>query len=236
MEKKPHKSIAIIQSNYIPWKGYFDIINMADEFILLDDVQYTRRDWRNRNLIKTVNGLKWLTIPVSSKGNYIAPINQITTANQHWRKQHWNSIVHSYSKSKYFHLYFDRFRSLYLDSDERFLSKVNEAFIKEIASILGITTKISWSETYEFSGNKSQKLLCLCKRFGATKYISGPSAKGYLNEGTFKEGGVEVEWMTYSGYPEYHQLFGPFEHKVSILDLIFNEGPQASNYMKSFKK
>jgi hypothetical protein len=131
------KKVAIIQSNYIPWKGYFDIINMVDEFIFLDEVQYTRRDWRNRNLIKTPRGLEWLTIPVQSKGNYTEPINNIKVAGSEWRMMHWNKIMVNYKKAEFFELYYDSFKQLYYKSDELFLSKINYAFIQLINKILG---------------------------------------------------------------------------------------------------
>lgn len=232
-DKTLHK-IAIIQSGYIPWKGYFDIINLADEFILLDDVQFTRRDWRNRNLIKTPQGPRWMTIPVKSSGNYYSNINEITTSNQIWRTQHWNLIQLHYSQAPFFPLYSDRFKLLYLDSDENNLSRINFSFISEINQILGISTRISWSDDYGKLGNKTERLMSICKQAGGSKYISGPSARSYLDEKLFIQAGIELEWMDYNGYPTYKQMYGPFEHHVSILDLIFNEGPDATRYMKSF--
>jgi hypothetical protein len=228
------KKVAIIQSNYIPWKGYFDIINMVDEFIFLDEVQYTRRDWRNRNLIKTPRGLEWLTIPVQSKGNYTEPINNIKVAGSEWRMMHWNKIMVNYKKAEFFELYYDSFKQLYYKSDELFLSKINYAFIQLINKILGITTKLSWSTNYNSKGIKSQKLITLCKSAGAGIYLSGPSARNYLDEKAFVDDGITVEWMDYSGYIEYNQLYPPLEHSVTILDLLFNEGPKAKLFLKSF--
>ncbi len=228
------KTAAIIQSNYIPWKGYFDIIHLVDEFILFDDVQYTRRDWRNRNMIKTPQGLQWLTIPVNVKNNYYSPINEVTVADDTWRKKHWMSIVSNYGKASYFNEYKAIFEDLYLNSKETLLSQVNYQFIKTICQIFGIQTRISWSTDYTLAEGKNEKLMELCKQVGATRYISGPAAKDYIDETIFTSQGIEVAWMDYSGYPEYRQLFGPFEHGVSVLDLLFNEGSQASAFMKSF--
>ncbi len=122
--KKP-KKVAIIQSNYIPWKGYFDIINSVDVFILYDDMQYTRRDWRNRNKIITPKGLQWLTIPVAVKGKYYQKINEVEISDSSWAKKHWGSIVHNYHNAPYFKDYKNLFSSLYLGMDETSLSKVN---------------------------------------------------------------------------------------------------------------
>jgi len=229
------KKIAILQSNYIPWKGYFDMINMVDEFILYDTEQYTRRDWRNRNKIKTVNGTIWLTVSVQVKGNYFQKISDTKISEHKWRKKHWTSIKNNYSKSKYFNDYKDIFDELYLNSDEMVLSKINYNFICAINKILGIDTKITWSEDYEIKGEKTEKLLNICKQARATEYVSGPAAKDYFDEKLFEQENIKITWMDYSGYPEYSQLFPPFEHGVSILDLIFNEGENATKFMKSFK-
>jgi hypothetical protein len=229
------KKVAIIQSNYIPWKGYFDIINRVDEFILLDDVQYTRRDWRNRNLIKTSNGLQWLTIPVNVKDNYLAKINEVTIADKHWPLEHWTSIRQNYSKAPYFKQYKDQLEEVYRQTTEENLSRVNYRFITAITQLLGIATKISFSTDYGAAEGKNERLVELCKKAGATRYISGPAAKGYLQEEIFNRQQIQVSWMDYSGYKPYQQLYPPFEHGVTILDLIFNEGPAARDFMKSFK-
>ena len=229
------KKIAILQSNYIPWKGYFDLINMVDEFILYDDMQYTRRDWRNRNKIQTPTGTQWLTIPVEVKGKYFQSINETKISDKGWVKKHWGAIVHNYSKAKHFHKYKSIFEPLYLDNEETSLSQLNYNFILAINKILGITTKISWSSDFTLVEGKTERLLGLCKDCQATEYLSGPSAKGYLDEKLFDAENIKVSWMDYSNYPEYTQLNTPFEHGVSILDLIFNEGENAIKFMKSFK-
>jgi hypothetical protein len=229
------KKIAIVQSNYIPWKGYFDLINLADEFVLFDDTQYTRRDWRNRNKIKTADGIKWLTIPVKVKGNFLQKIKEIVINDSEWNKKHWKSIVHNYSQAKYFSQYRELFEELYLGSKESYLSQINYRFLSAICKILGITTRISWSMDYRLIEGKTEKLIDLCNQAGVTEYLSGPSAKDYIEDSLFKQEGIKLSYMDYSGYPEYNQLFSPFDHYVSILDLIFNEGPNATKYMKSFK-
>ena len=228
------KKIAILQSNYIPWKGYFDMINMVDEFILYDDMQYTKRDWRNRNKIKTPNQTEWLSIPVVVKGKFFQKINETKVSDNLWRKKHFNAIKHNYSKSPYFKDYIDIFEDLYLNSDEEYLSQINYAFLIAINKILGITTKISWSSEFDLVEGQTEKLLGICKDTKADIYLSGASAQSYFNEELAKKEKIKIEWMDYSNYPMYAQLNPPFEHGVSILDLIFNEGKNARKFMKSF--
>lgn len=228
------KKIAILQSNYIPWKGYFDLINMVDEFVLYDDVQYTRRDWRNRNKIKTPSGLIWLTIPVEVKGKYFQKINETRISEKDWAKKHWRTISLNYAKARYFREYKEIFEELYLSCDEEYLSLINYRFITAINQVLGITTKIRWSSEFTLLDGKNERLIGICKECKANVYLSGPAAKDYIDESLFEKEGIKVEWMDYSGYPEYNQLYPPFEHGVSIIDLIFNEGPNATKFMKSF--
>lgn len=229
------KKIAISQSNYIPWKGYFDLISMVDEFILYDDMQYTKRDWRNRNKIQTPQGLQWLSIPVEVKGKYFQKICETKISDKNWGTKHWNTIKHNYSKAKYFKEYKDLFEELYLNCDEEYLSQINYKFIVSICKILGIKTKIRWSSEFNLLDGQTEKLLGICKDCDADVYISGPSAKDYFDDNLAKKKHIQVEWMNYSGYSEYNQLLKPFEHGVSILDLIFNEGSNATKFMKSFK-
>ena len=228
------KTIAVVQSNYIPWRGYFDLINSVDEFILYDDVQYTIRDWRNRNIIKTQNGPRWLTIPVEVKGKYFQKIKDTVISDTIWGRKHWASIIHNYSRAKYFLIYRELFKDLYLRSEDKLLSQINYRFIIAICQILGIRTTISRSMDYNLVGDKTDRLVHLCKQAGATAYVSGPSAKAYLDEDVFRNEGIAVAYIDYSGYPEYRQLYPPFEPSVTIIDLIFNEGPSATGYMKSF--
>jgi hypothetical protein len=226
------KKVAILQSNYIPWRGYFDLINLVDEFILFDDMQYTRRDWRNRNVIKSPNGLIWLTIPVQVKGKYLQRIKDVVVSNPEWGREHWRSIVHNYSKATHFSEYRELFEALYLGQENKLLSQINYRFIMAICRILDISTTISWSMDYELVGDKTERLVNLCKQAGAREYLSGPAAKAYLSEDVFERQGIAVSYMDYSGYPEYGQLYPPFEPRASIIDLIFNQGPEAPRYMK----
>jgi hypothetical protein len=228
------KRLAIVQSNYIPWKGYFDLINAVDEFILFDDAQYTKHDWRNRNTIKTVQGMTWLTIPVEIKGKLQQKIRDARVCDQKWRTKHWKSISQSYRKAPYFDSYKSCLEELYLGSAEQYLSEINYRFLAALCPLLGIHTPLIRSSCYELVPGKTERLVALCQQAGATEYLSGPAAKNYLDEALFTSAGIRVRWMDYSGYPEYPQLFPPFAHAVSVLDLLLNVGPDAKRYMKSF--
>ena len=227
------KKIAILQSNYIPWKGYFDIINSVDEFIIYDDVQYTKNDWRNRNKIKTENGLQWIAIPVRHTSSL--KIKDVKVVNNHWRKKHWNSLVVNYSKAKYFKEYKEQFEHIYLSNTSLYLSEINFDFFELINRILGIKTKIKWSMDFNLHGDKMERLINLCKQTDATEYLSGPAAKDYIDEKLFMDNEIKLTWMNYNNYPVYNQLWPPLEHGVSIVDLLFNEGPNSKTFMKSFK-
>jgi hypothetical protein len=228
------KRVAIVQSCYIPWKGYFDMINAVDEFVLYDDRQYTRRDWRNRNRIKTPQGAQWLTIPVEVKGRYLQRIDETVIGDPEWRGRHWKTLVQNYGSAACFDQMRDAVEAIYDRADDEHLSVVNRIFLEAICELLGIRTRLTWSTDYDVGGEKTERLVNLCLAVGATVYLSGPRARDYLDESLFAEAGIELEYMDYSGYPEYPQPHPPFEHEVTILDLLFSTGSVASDYMKSF--
>lgn len=227
------KKALITQSNYIPWKGYFYALSQIDLFVIYDEMQYTKRDWRNRNKIKTANGVKWLTIPVKVKGKYEQKINETVINDSGWNIKHWNIIKQLYNKSPYFQEYNDFFEKLYLNCNEVFLSEINLVFIKAICKLLDIKVEFVHSKDLNLRGDKSEKLLNICKDLKVTDYYSGPAAKNYMNTNIFKRANINVHWFDYSSYPEYEQLYDGFEHSVSILDLIFNVGNDTLKYMKS---
>lgn len=228
---KVGKSVAIVQSSYIPWKGYFDLIRSVDEFILFDDMQFTRRDWRNRNRIKSPSGPIWLTIPVQVKGRYYQRIDETKTAEANWASRHWQTIQRCYRRAPHFARYEPIFEELYLGRQEEFLSRINYRFIKAICELLGISTLITWSTDYSSAPGKTARLVHLCRQVGARHYLSGPSARAYLEPTLFEEAGLTLSFADYGGYPEYRQLYPPFDHNVSIIDLLFNEGPESSQFL-----
>ena len=189
------KKVAIVQSNYIPWKGYFDLINTVDEFILFDDMQYTRRDWRNRNKIKTSQGLIWLTIPVQVKGKYFQTIKETEISDQNWTQLHWKSILNNYARADYFADYKEIFEDLYLNCNEKFLSDINYRFLVKICNLLEIQTQISWSTDYTIVNGKTERLVSLCKQAGATEYVSGPAARDYIDEDLFQQENIKLSYI-----------------------------------------
>ena len=226
-----HKCVAIVQSSYIPWKGYFDLIRAVDEFILLDDVQFTKRDWRSRNRIKTKDGVNWLSIPVNTKGRQLQTIAETTIADPSWARRHWKSIESAYARTPFFDAYAGPFAAFYGNPGSDKLSGVNHALIQETCRALGITTSITWSSALDAATGRNQRLIDICVKVGATEYLSGPNARGYIDEAAFKAAGVGVTFADYSGYVEYEQPYPPFDHAVSALDLLFCTGPQAVNHM-----
>jgi WbqC-like protein len=226
------KSVAILQSNYVPWKGYFDLIGSVDEFILYDTAQFTKNDWRNRNKIKTPRGVSWLTIPV--RHDFGQSVEETTVSDPIWAMRHWDQLKQNYSGAAHFKEYAPLFRTLYVELAEiRHLSAINRRFLREVNQILGLKTVLTRSSDYRLVDGQTERLVDLCRQASATEYVSGPAAKAYLQEDLFEKAGVEIRYMDYSGYPEYRQLNPPFVHEVSILDLIFNEGQDATRYMKS---
>lgn len=226
------KKIAILQSNYIPWKGYFDMIAAVDEFILYDDMQYTRRDWRNRNQIKTPQGVQWLTVPVKVKGKYDQAICETEIDGTDWAKAHWKALAQNYRRASYFKEVAAIFEPIYLQRQYTHLSTLNRELIEAVCAYLCIATKISNSWDYQLIEGKTERLADLCVQAGGTEYISGPSAKGYIEEHFFAERGIRLSWFSYEGYSEYPQLWGEFTHGVTILDLLFNCGKDAPRYMR----
>jgi hypothetical protein len=220
-----------VQSNYIPWKGYFDLIACADQFVLYDIVQFTKNDWRNRNLIKTASGSLWLTIPVAQSGRFGQMIEDVEATDERWRAKHWRSLEQAYGRAPFFGRFRQRFEELYLGSSDRHLSSINQSFITAIAEAMRITTPIASATDLELPDDRIDRLIEICRAFGADEYVSGPAAQAYLDEGRFRDAGIDVTYMDYSGYPEYPQLHPPFEHKVSALDLLFNTGDDAFSYL-----
>jgi len=225
------KRVAILQSNYFPWKGYFDIIAAVDEFILYDDVQFTKNDWRNRNLIKTAQGKKWLTVPVRIRDLH-QKINEVTVADPRWPESHWRKISASYRAAPYFSYYESYFEKLFLETKADHLSQINFRFLSAILKLLGICTNVTWSTDHApIEGRSTERVVNLCRAAGATHYVSGPAAKAYLRPEHFAAAHIDLEYFDYAGYPEYPQLYPPFDHAVSIIDVVLMCGPRAPYYV-----
>lgn len=236
----PGKKVAMVQSNYIPWKGYFDIINTAELFVFYDDTQFTKEDWRNRNKIKTPGGVKWLTVPCGSKTDRL--ICDVRLESSYWQRKHWDVIRHSYARAAHFKEYAPLLEEMYLGRTWNTLVELNHAFITRICrEVLGIDTEFADSRDYDLpsGASREERWLTLLHRIGTREFVIGPTARNYLDDerqAEIERGGIRLLWMDYSGYPEYRQLHPPFEHHVSIIDLILNEGPHAVDFMKSFRQ
>jgi hypothetical protein len=229
------KRVAILQSNYIPWKGYFDIIHSVDEFVWYDDVQYSKNGWRNRNKIITANGVQWLSVPCSGKGGLL--INQVELKDPRWQEKHWKTISNAYSKAPFFSNYRMFLEDFYLGQQWEMLYQMNRAFIERVCQdFLGVKTKFCDAVDFEPQGKKQDRLLDVIEKVGADTYLSGPSAMDYIDENEFHCRGIDLQWMNYSGYPEYRQVYGCFTHAVSILDLLFNVGDQAPWYIWGWRE
>jgi hypothetical protein len=225
------KTVAIIQSSYIPWKGYFDIIHDADLFIFHDDLQFTKQDWRSRNRIKMPGGARWLSVPVCGR-NESRLICETTPAAADWQVKHHRKLVNAYGRTPHFARLRPFLDEVYLGRTWATLSELNQHVITHLArEHLGIRTELVDSRLYAATGAKTDRVLDLLTKAGATRYVSGPAGRDYLDEVRFVEAGIELVYKDYGGYPEYVQPHPPFEHHVTILDLLSCVGPAAPDYI-----
>lgn len=208
------------------------MIAAVDEFILYDDMQYTRRDWRNRNQIKTPQGLQWLTVPVNVKGKFHQKIRDTGIDGTDWAAVHWKSLMQNYRRAPYFSEIALWLEPLYLGVSYSHLSRLNRCFIEAVCRYLGIATVITNSWDYSLADGRTERLVDLCSQAGGTEYVSGPAAKDYIEEHLFAKAEIKLTWFDYHGYPEYPQLWGEFTHAVTILDLLFNCGRDSGRYMR----
>lgn len=230
---KSFQRIAILQSNYVPWKGYFDLINNVDLFVIYDHVQFTKNDWRNRNRIKTSNGLLWLTIPVNTSKQSTQSIQSTRVSDSNWAKKHWKSIETHLGKADQYHIFSQSLVDLYAEAQEfEFLHDINRVFLKALCGYLKISTTIKTDLEFGLpAGSPTSKLISICKEAQADTYVTGPSALTYLDVGLFKSAGLNLEIIDYSAYSNYPQLHGEFIGNVSVLDLLVNTGSGAQSHL-----
>ena len=232
--------LAVDQPNYIPWKGYFDIIHDVDLFVFYNDVQYTTRDWRNRNTIITPNGSKWLSVPVGSSTDRL--ICEVKIEDKSWQRKHYETIRFAYSRTPFFSEYRDFFEDCYLGREWDYLWELDQYLTVEISRrFLGIKTEFADSRDFKTNGQKHERLLSLIESIGESVgrvdvYESGPAAKDYMVIDDYKAKGIAVRWKNYNGYPEYPQTVAEFTHNVSILDLLFNTGSDAPYYIWGWRE
>jgi hypothetical protein len=228
-------TVAMVQSSYIPWKGYFEMILKADRFVFYDDVQFTKEDWRNRNQIKTKDGLKWLTVPCGQpKGRDICDVK---IESDYWQRKHWDAIRHAYAKAPAFNEVAPFFEELYLSNQWNSLSAMNQVFTRQIAQEwMGSTTQFTDSRDYPAPPDlaREERWISMLEKMGATRFLIGPKARNYLSDEKAEEirgRGIELVWMNYDGYREYPQLHPPFVHQLSVIDLLFNCGHESRDWI-----
>ncbi|MDD5450320.1 MAG: WbqC family protein [Desulfovibrionales bacterium] len=228
--------VGIIQSNYIPWRGYFDFISDVELFIFHDNIQYTKQDWRNRNKIKSVKGLEWLTVPVNYKKtgqlieHTLIGYERIGRKGT-WQDEHIKKFEVAYRQAPYVDHALQILREAF-DARDETISALNVRLIKLICSYLDIPTKMAMSRDFQATGTKTERLIQLLTEANATCYLSGPAAKAYLDKDLFDQHGISLEYKSYD-YPSYPQLHGEFEGGVTVLDLIANCGSEARAYITS---
>jgi hypothetical protein len=221
------RRLAILQSNYIPWRGYFDLIASVDDFVLLDTVQYTKNDWRNRNRIKTPRGTEWLTIPIHRPFGLASRIIDVRASLPDWPSRHLDRLGATYRRAHAFDDVWPVIQDWYHSSPIDRLSAVNRHFINRICEYLGIRTRLWCSTDFELPADRNDRLIHLCRRLGAGEYLTGPSAMVYLDQERFRAAGIAVRFVNYAGFADYEQLHPPFESAVTVLDPIFHAGTDA---------
>jgi len=224
----------ILQPSYIPWRGVFDLIHDADVFVFYDDVQYDKHGWRNRNRIKTAQGSQWLTIPINAKGNVEGGllVKDARIAQPDFAKKHLGSLRQSYGKTPFFKQYIGIFEEITSKKHELLADLTIELTIA-LARALGLEkTRFERSSLLGVSGGKTERLARIMQHVGCDRYISGPAAKDYIEPELFSAAGVTLDYKAYA-YPEYEQLYPPFDPQVTVLDLLFMKGPEAPAFIWS---
>lgn len=227
--------VVVLQSNYLPWIGYFDLIDQADICVFYDDVQYTKNDWRNRNQIPTQRGLEWLTVPVGQSISRL--INQVEIYDTTWQKEHLRKITNNYRIDDKDTWSYEILNAIFTRKQWTNLSQLNQETIKLIArDYLNIETQFDSSINYKLEGKGEVRLLSLLSQLQATHYLSGPAGKNYLHVKSFEEAGIELDYIKYPVYSRYKQIHAPFVSNVSVIDLLLNKRSAAKDYLREQKR
>ena len=216
--------VAVHQPQYLPWLGYFDKIRRADVFCYLDDVQYKKNDWQNRNRIKTAQGWQWLTVPV----HYCFPqkLNEVTINDAvNWKNKHLQTLVTNFNRAPFFREFAKLFEQIYSE-DCKFLSDLNIALIERLKAAFGVgQAPAVKSSEFSLRQDPTDRLIDICKQLEADTYLSGPDGVKYMDLDRFKQSGIQVVVQEFT-HPVYPQLFGEFQSHMSVVDLLFNCGPE----------
>lgn len=218
--------VAILQPGYLPWLGFFDQMYKSDVFVIYDDVQYDKHGWRNRNRIKTAQGMQWLTVPVLTMGQDNPLVKEVLINNKvDWRRTHLKTIKQNYSRAPFLNTYFGMFEEIY-SKEWKYLIDIDMTFIFTLMEELGLTTKIKFSSSLGIMGKSTQRVIDICLYLKASEYLSGDAAKDYLDESLFFQNDIKLEYHHYQ-HPVYNQLYGEFIPYLSVIDLLFNHGNES---------
>jgi WbqC-like protein family. len=221
--------ITIHQPQYLPWLGYIDKIDKADVLVILDNVQFKKNEWQNRNRIKTAQGCQWITVPVLYR--FPEKINEVRINNrENWGRKHLQALITNYSKSIYFDNYKDFFEDIFNRSWER-LVDINVAIIKFLISALDLKTKLVMASDLKLREEPTERLIDICKTLNGNKYLAGKDGNIYMNLELFEKEGIEVIFQDFK-HPVYNQLFGNFEPYMSAVDLLFNCGDNSLEILR----
>ena len=222
--------VGLLQSNYLPWKGYYDLISAVDLFVFHDDLQYTKNDWRNRNKIKTPNGATWISIPCGTNQKRL--INEVRVDQIKWQNKHFSIIQENYKDAPYWNYCLPLLEYIYHEQTWDTLSNLNQSTIKKICKdYLSIQTAFTNSEKFNLQCQKQSRVIELLRLVEATGYVSGPSASNYLDPRTFAANNITLSYFSYDAYQPYPQKHMPFSHFVSIIDLLMSTGPSAKEFL-----
>ena len=228
-------TVVILQPGYLPWLGFFDQMYKSDIFVILDDVQYDKHGWRNRNRIKTMQGVQWLTVPVLISGKNKPIIKDVLIDNRTtWHKKHLKGIEQNYKKSQFFSDYFYIFEEI-LSKEWKYLIDLDMEFIFRLNTVLGLNRKINFASNLSIKADKTERLINICLMLNASKYLTGDAAKEYINKDDFIKNNINLEFHSYN-HPNYTQLYGEFIPYLSIIDLIFNHGNESLKILTGQKE
>ena len=220
------RTVVVLQPGYLPWLGYFAQLHRSDVFVLYDDVQFDRESWRNRNRIKSAQGVHWLTVPVLTKGQNWPTNREIRINNKvNWRKKHLLSIRQSYAGAPYFSDYAGMFDEIYSREWELLLD-LNLALLNALNDALRLKREIRLSSDLGIGGKRVERLVAICRSLGATMFYEGAAGRDYIDESQFSKAGIKLEYQDYR-HPVYPQLHGEFVPYLSVVDLLFNCGPKS---------
>jgi len=226
--------ISIMQPTYLPWLGYFDLIDQSDIFVILDDVQFEKQSWQQRNRIKAKNGWVWLTIPVIQKFGQKISETRINYANR-WNEKHWKSIYYNYHAAAFYHSFNERLEKIYAMHSE-FLIDFNMTIIQWFCEQLGIHPQFIRSSELSLEGTKTERLLNICQDLHADTYLSPPGSRTYLEKNNlFHNSGIELKYQHFE-HPQYSQLWGDFIPYLSVLDLLLTQGVHSLPIIRSGRR